>query len=238
MKTSTSKKTTNTVKVSYGSGSFSGTEYTDTVTLSDSLVIKAQSIGVASKATGFQGVDGILGVGPVDLTQGTLSPGSSTLIPTVTDNLYSQGTISTNSLGIFYAPTTSESAVNGELTFGGVDTSKTTTAVSYVPITSASPASAYWGIDQSLKYGTTSIMSTTSGIVDTGTTLVYLPSDTYKKYLAAVKGTADASTGLIKVSSATGLKSLFFQIGSVSSRLSCIPMRSHLTIYPFATELL
>ena len=34
---------------------------TDEVTLASGLVIKNQSIGVASKATGFQGVDGILG---------------------------------------------------------------------------------------------------------------------------------------------------------------------------------
>ena len=46
--------------VSYGSGSFSGTEYTDQVTLG-SLVIPSQSIGVASRSSGFSGVDGILG---------------------------------------------------------------------------------------------------------------------------------------------------------------------------------
>jgi hypothetical protein len=63
--------------VSYGSGSFSGTEYTDTVTLSSSLVIPSQSIGVASSASGFDDVDGILGIGPVDLTEGTVSGVSS-----------------------------------------------------------------------------------------------------------------------------------------------------------------
>lgn len=59
--TSTSKKTGDTVNVSYGSGSFSGTEFTDTVTLASGLVIQNQSIGVASTATGFSDVDGILG---------------------------------------------------------------------------------------------------------------------------------------------------------------------------------
>ncbi|KAH9009788.1 hypothetical protein EDB84DRAFT_1446121 [Lactarius hengduanensis] len=37
--------------------------------------------------------NGILGIGPVDLTLDTLSPDSNTPIPTVTDNLFSQGTI-------------------------------------------------------------------------------------------------------------------------------------------------
>jgi hypothetical protein len=44
-------------------------------------------------------------IGPVDLTQGTLS-GSSTEIPTVTDDLLKQGKISTEVIGIYYAPTT------------------------------------------------------------------------------------------------------------------------------------
>ena len=92
------------------------------MTLGPALVIENQSIGVASQAQGFQNVDGILGVGPVDLTQGTVSSGG--LVPTVTDNLFSQGTITSDSLGIFFEPTTGSGDVNGELTFGGVDSSK------------------------------------------------------------------------------------------------------------------
>ena len=42
----------------------------DTVSLSKDLVIQNQSIGVASTAQGFNDVDGILGIGPVDLTSG------------------------------------------------------------------------------------------------------------------------------------------------------------------------
>ncbi|KAF8158022.1 aspartic peptidase domain-containing protein [Crassisporium funariophilum] len=59
--TSTSKDTRKEITVTYGSGSFSGTEYTDQVVLGGNLKIMNQSIGVASKATGFSGVDGILG---------------------------------------------------------------------------------------------------------------------------------------------------------------------------------
>lgn len=46
--------------MSYGSGSFSGEQYTDTLTLGD-LTITNQGISVASQSSGFQGVDGILG---------------------------------------------------------------------------------------------------------------------------------------------------------------------------------
>ena len=38
-----------------------GTEFTDTVTLGNGLTVTKQSIGVASRSTGFDGVDGIIG---------------------------------------------------------------------------------------------------------------------------------------------------------------------------------
>ncbi|KAH9837240.1 acid protease [Rhodofomes roseus] len=191
-KTSTSKDTGSQVSVTYGSGSFSGEEYTDTVTLGDGLTITGQSIGVASSAQGFSGVDGILGVGPVALTQGTLQSSDDT-IPTVTDNLLSQGTISTEVLAVSFEPATSESDANGELTFGGTDSSKFTGSINYVPITSTSPASEYWGIDQSISYGSKSILSSTAGIVDTGTTLVLIASG---KWLNTVNASGTTLTNM------------------------------------------
>ena len=120
-------------------------------------------------------------VGPTDLTTGTVS--NTGTVPTVTDNLHSQGTISSEILGVYFEPaTTASSDLTGELTFGGVDKSKTTGNVNYVPITGTSPASAYWGIDQSLTYGSSTILSSTAGIVDTGTTLVLIASGTQLAY--------------------------------------------------------
>ncbi|KAG1757238.1 aspartic peptidase domain-containing protein [Suillus lakei] len=131
VKTSTSVDTGEPVAVSYGSGSFSGTEYTDTVTLGSGLTITQQSIGVAATSTGFTGVDGIIGIGPLDLTEGTLTNEPATTIPTVTDNLYTQGTISEVVVGISFEPTTTEAVTNGELTFGGTDATKYTGAIAY-----------------------------------------------------------------------------------------------------------
>ncbi|KAI0354862.1 acid protease [Trametes cingulata] len=215
--TSSSKSTGQRVSVSYGSGSFSGTEYTDTVSLSSSLVIENQSIGVASTAQGFQGVDGILGIGPVDLTVGTV--GGNTPVPTVTDNLFAQGLIQNDSIGIFYQPTTQSGAQNGELTFGGVDTSKITGDVSFVPITSTQPASMYWGIDQDLTYGNnTSLLSGSAGIVDTGTTLLLLATDAFQAYQRATGATMDNATGLLTLTEQqfANLQSLFFTIGGTT----------------------
>ncbi|KAG9312015.1 acid protease [Chiua virens] len=215
----TGKNTGNSVSVSYGSGSFSGEEWTDTVTLAPGLVIKSQSIGVASSATGFSGVDGILGVGPVALTSGTVT--NTNTVPTVSDNLLSQKTIFEEVLGIYYVPA-SESTSAGTLTFGGVDNSVITGSVHYTSLTTASPAGSYWGIDQSITYGGKTILSATAGIVDTGTTLILIASDAFQTYQSATGGTLDSTTGLLKISSSqySALKPLSFHIGGQTFSLS------------------
>ncbi|KAN0128884.1 Aspartic peptidase domain containing protein [Lactarius tabidus] len=226
VKTSTSVKTSDSVSVSYGSGSFSGmflsTKYLDTVTISSGLVITKQSIGVASNSSGFDGFDGILGIGPVDLTVGTLSPDSNISVPTVTDNLYIQGTIASDLVSVSFEPTTSESDKNGELTFGGTDSAKYTGSITYVPATMTYPANQYWGINESIKYGSTTILSTTAGIVDTGTTLILLATDAFNRYKLATGAVLDINTGLLKINSTQykNLQPLVFTAGDTSFQLT------------------
>lgn len=50
--------------------------------------------------------------------------GGSGTIPTVTDNLKSEGKIEKESIGISYVPTTGTDLANGELIFGSEDSSK------------------------------------------------------------------------------------------------------------------
>ncbi|KIJ40077.1 hypothetical protein M422DRAFT_257145 [Sphaerobolus stellatus SS14] len=224
VKTSTSVQTSNRVAVTYGSGSFSGTEFTDRVTLSSTLVINNQGIGVASASSGFdEGVDGILGLGPTDLTLDTLSPATSTLIPTVIDNLFAQGTIPSRLVAISFEPTNSETITNGEITFGGIDSSKFTGAITFVPITTTSPANEFWGINQSVRYGTsTTILSTTAGIVDTGTVLLLLATNAITAYKKASGAVLDNTTGLLRLTTAqfAALQSLFFTIGGTTFELT------------------
>lgn len=156
--------------MNYGIGSFSGEEWLDTVTLAPGLVISQQSIGVANSSN-FTGGDGILGLGPVDLTYGAVS--NTSTVPTVLDNLLCQGTISEEVLGIYYIPF-SEPSSTGKLTFGGYDNSVIISPVNYVPLTTTSPATSFWGIDQSITYGSDTILSLTAGIIDTGTTLILI----------------------------------------------------------------
>ena len=128
-----------------------GEQFIDTVTLGN-LVITKQGVGSATLAIGFEDVDGILGfvaslvfmssldssfprsIGPGDLTLGTTSGGEQ--IPTVTENAISQGLIPQNLIGISFEPTTSPNQVNGELTFGGIDSSKFTGTLDFVCVSS------------------------------------------------------------------------------------------------------
>ncbi|RDX52328.1 acid protease [Lentinus brumalis] len=214
VETSSSVDTGDEVLVEYGSGLVFGEQFTDTVTIGD-LVIENQGVGVAELAFGFDGVDGILGIGPADLTEGTTSSGEE--IPTVLDSAFSQGSIDANVVGVSFAPTTELEVTNGVLTFGGVDDSKHTGEIAYVPITSTSPASSYVGIDQSITYGAagTTILPLTAGITDTGTTLIIIASDALAVYQNLTGAVPDNNTGLLKITQEQfeSLESLFFHIG-------------------------
>ncbi|KAJ6598192.1 aspartic peptidase A1 [Mycena vulgaris] len=243
IRTSTSVSTGQRVGVTYGSGDFSGegsNEFLDQVTIAPGLVIPNQSIGVATSSDGFEGVDGILGIGPVDLTEDTLSPATTTLIPTVTDNLFRQGTITSNEIGISFEPTTQVEVVNGEITWGkgwiiltihyiyqilgGTDSSKFTGNINFTPVTATQPAAQFWGINQSVRYGaSTTILTSTAGIVDTGeissgTTLLLLASNGFSAYTRATGAVADRTTGLLRITAAqfANLQSLFFTTNGVT----------------------
>ena len=199
-KTSTGKSTGGTISVSYGSGSFSGKEYTDTVSFGG-LTVSSQSIGSATTSSGFTGVDGIIGFGPVDLTESTVS--NANTVPTFMDNLYSQGSISTEVLGVSFQPESGSDSddTNGELTLGGTDSSKYTGSITYFSKLTSGDAAAYWGISiASFTYGSTTLASSASGIVDTGTTLIYIPTKAYNKFLTATGGSTDSSSGLASFS--------------------------------------
>ncbi|TBU41815.1 family A1 protease [Dichomitus squalens] len=218
VKTGSSVDTNEEVAVTYGSGSFAGEEFVDTVTLG-SLVIPNQGVGSAQVAVGFDGVDGILGIGPVDLTSGTISGGGT--ITTVTENAFSQGLIPERLIGISFEPTTSADQVNGELTFGAIDPSKFTGPLHFVPITSTSPADQFVGIDQTISYGSTELLSS-AGITDTGTTLILLASDALQKYQQVTGATLDLVTGFLQITPEqfSNLQPLTFNIGGTAYELT------------------
>lgn len=88
------------------------------------------------------------------------------------------------------------------------------------PLTNTEPASFYWGIDQSITYGNTAILSNTAGIVDTGTTLLYIASDAFDRYISATGAVEDETTGLYTITSSqySALQTLNFEIVSLDHR--------------------
>ena len=66
-----------------------------------------------------------------------------------------------------------------------------------------------------MSYGSTSLSSSASAIVDTGTTLIYIPTSAYNKFLSASGGTTDSTEGIPRYSTApTG--NFTITIGSVA----------------------
>lgn len=81
-------------------------------------------------------------------------------------------------------------------------------------------ASSYWGINTAgLSYGSTSLEGAASAIVDTGTTLIYIPSSAYSKFLSASGGTTDSSSGLARWTKAP-TSNFVITIGSVAYTLT------------------
>lgn len=128
------------INQTYGIGSFDGDAYRDTVTFQGEqgpLSATNQLIGRATAQTTFDGLDGILGLGPASQADRALyikATGQHITqnIPTVTDTLFDEGKIGENVVSIAFRPTQSSDQVGtdngfpiaknaGSLTFGGAN---------------------------------------------------------------------------------------------------------------------
>lgn len=216
VKTKSSVKTKESANITYTNGFFQGPVYNDTVTISKGITISQQYIGVASKSSGTAslGLDGILGIGPNVLTLGSLSPDNNMIARTVTDNLFHQGKIQKNQVAVSFVPTNSIPNVNGELTFGGVDSTKYIGKLHYFPIATDPSTNEYWSADATFQYGDTTILKSTSGIFDTGSTLLGLATNAYNLYVKETGAVFDKTTGLLKIDldQYKKLQSLYFNV--------------------------
>lgn len=107
-------------------------------------------------------------------------------------------------LGVSFRPESGGDSddTNGELTLGGTDSSKYTGSITYVPTAKTGAVAPYWGISiAGFTYGSTTLASSGSGIVDTGTTLIYVPTNVYNEFLSAAGGETDSSSRLASFSS-------------------------------------
>ena len=82
-----------------------------------------------------------------------------------------------------------------------------------------SPSDQYWGINQTITYGSGDTILSSAGIIDTGSTLLMLASDVFSKYQNLTGATMDVNAGLLRITPEqyANLKSLFFNIAGVRS---------------------
>ncbi|KAG2078707.1 aspartic proteinase from Irpex Lacteus [Suillus decipiens] len=206
------------VEVNYRYGSFRGTIFQDELRIGDmpQLTIPGMQFGVASTSQGIA-ADGVLGIGPRSLGEGTLQnlPGTET-IPTITDYLATPHTV-----GIFFQPLVENQVDDGEISFGGSNRKKYYRPVTYTHITTIAPSSRYWGINQRITLGSKEILSETAGVVDSGCTFLYLSIDAYERYQAATGGILNPENGLLQISIRKyyGLQDLKFHIGTAVYKL-------------------
>jgi hypothetical protein len=166
-----------TFNIMYGSGPVSGFVSEDVATVGD-ITVKYQlmaeinntkGLGLAYKLGKF---DGILG-----LAFPTISVNK---MPTVFENMVAQKLVDQQVVSFYLADS---SGSDGEMTVGGIDSTKYTGDLVYVPLTSET----YWETKMdSFNINGASASSTTRCILDTGTSLLAGPSADVKKIAATV----------------------------------------------------
>lgn len=176
-KSSTYKANGTAFNIQYGSGPVSGFLSEDVATVGD-ITVKYQTfaeitdtkgLGLAYKLGKF---DGILGLAfPSISVDG---------IPTVFENMVSQGLVQQQVVSFYLS---SKSGSDGEMVVGGIDSTKFTGQLQYVPLTSET----YWETSlDSFTIAGASVSSTKKAILDTGTSLLAGPSAEVKKIAATV----------------------------------------------------
>ncbi|KAL2016671.1 hypothetical protein VTK56DRAFT_3173 [Thermocarpiscus australiensis] len=192
--------------ISYGDGSSSsGNVYTDVVTIGG-LTVSNQAVEAAKKVsssfTQDSSIDGLVGLGFDSLN--SVSPQAQ---PTWFDNIKS-------SLDQPLFAVDLKHNAPGVYDFGFIDSSRYTGSITYVSV-NTSPG--YWTFTSSgYQIGSGSFSSSSiSGIADTGTTLLYLPTNIVSAYYKQVSGASNSYTygGYIYKCSTT-LPSFTFGVGS------------------------
>jgi len=179
---STYKKNGTSFEIRYGSGSLSGFVSQDTMTIGD-LKIKDQLFAEATEEPGlafaFGRFDGILGLG-----YDTISVNK---IPPPFYNMIDQGLLD-EPVFAFYLSNT-EDGVESEAIFGGINKDHYTGKLTEIPLR----RKAYWEVDlDAITFGdSTAQLDNTGVILDTGTSLIALPStlaELLNKEIGAKKG--------------------------------------------------
>ncbi|KAL1957940.1 hypothetical protein VTO42DRAFT_5332 [Malbranchea cinnamomea] len=165
---STYKANGSEFSIRYGSGSLSGFVSQDTLRIGD-LTVKEQDFAEATSEPGlafaFGRFDGILGLGYDSISVNRIVPPFY--------NMLDQGLLD-EPVFAFYLGDANEEGDDSEATFGGVDKSHYTGELTMIPLR----RKAYWEVDfDAITFGDdTAELDNTGIILDTGTSLIALPS--------------------------------------------------------------
>lgn len=165
---STYKKNGSDFAIRYGSGSLEGYVSQDTVQIGD-LKIKKQLFAEATSEPGlafaFGRFDGIMGLGYDTISVNGIVPPFYSMID--------QGLID-DPVFAFYLSDTNDEGAESEAIFGGIDESRYTGKMTKIPLR----RKAYWEVDlDAITFGDqTAELDSTGAILDTGTSLIALPS--------------------------------------------------------------
>jgi len=166
---STYTKNGSAFEIRYGSGELSGYVSQDTVQIGD-LKIKDQLFAEATSEPGlafaFGRFDGILGLGYDTISVNKMPPPFY--------NMISQGLLDEPVFAFYLSDTANGDGDESEVTFGGVNKDHFTGKMTNIPLR----RKAYWEVElNAITFGdSTAEMENTGVILDTGTSLIALPS--------------------------------------------------------------
>ena len=181
---STFHKNGSTFEIRYGSGSLSGFVSRDTVTIGD-ITVKKQDFAEATAEPGlafaFGRFDGIMGLGYDSISVNGIVPPFY--------NMLNQGLLDEPVFSFYLGDTSNGEDDTAEAMFGGVNKDHYTGKLTYIPLR----RKAYWEVElDAITFGdATAELDNTGVILDTGTSLIALPStlaELLNKEIGAKKG--------------------------------------------------
>ncbi|XP_062996460.1 embryonic pepsinogen-like [Elgaria multicarinata webbii] len=177
---STYRSTQQTISIQYGTGSMKGLLGYDTVTVSG-LADTNQPFGLSTYEPGliftYSKFDGILGLGYPTIAVDQATP--------VFDNLVNEGLVQQNLFSVYL----SRKATGSMITFGGIDQSRYTGSIQWIPVT----RQGYWQIAMDSVIVNGQKIACSGGcqaIVDTGTSLLAGPPTAINNIQNAIGATA------------------------------------------------
>lgn len=185
----THKNLNETFEIEYGSAETSGSYHRDLLTLGKVSI--TQDFGIATQVAGLGPTSqGIVGVGPDGLTRIT---NKKRIVPTPVDNMVSSGKIKKNVYGVYFERMEDGGYKlrNGEVVFGGYDTSRYSGDLIWADPPTKFPENAYWGFNvDKVTFGDTVLAGAVNGISDTGTSLILFNSGPYQALLKSIPGSS------------------------------------------------